>query len=1103
MSKLKHFLAVLIALSTVLLASRRAEATHFRYGNISYTIPDPSAPTTVRFTVNVAWGPYPFVDTTVLDFGDGGPSNPATPGSPVASGVDATGNQYTFYSYVVSHTYPAIGQYTASFGSCCRLSNLVNSGGNSFNVQARVDTTPGNSGNPISFVPAIIQMQVGGVRTHFIPAVDPDGTPVTCRFATTAESSIATSPPAAAGNGAIPTLSASASPPGCLLTWNLAGATSGKQYANQVVLESTNPNNNQKNSAVIDYLIETVSTPIPTCTGSGTFMIPMGTTFNQDLIGTANVAPNLTLTLTSIFSNGVLSPVTGTTQASPFAAHMTWSPGLGEAGTYLATAIFTDSKNVSGFCSLTMIVPQCSAFFQPCSVGVGQCQKSGQLVCPPGGGPATCSAVAGQPQPETCDGLDNNCDGVVDENNPGAGMSCATGLVGACSVGLTTCSAVGAIQCLPDVAVGAMAEVCNGIDDNCDGNVDEGFNVGALCSVGVGACAKSAGIICDGLGGAKCPIVAGLPELELCNGVDDNCDGTTDEGFSVGGACTSGLGSCQAAGKFACSLAGAVVCDAATGAQTPEICGNNVDEDCDGKLDNGCVDSDGDGIFDSIEIAMGTNPNDADSDDDGVPDGDEVDPKADTDGDGLINILDPDSDNDGLYDGTELGLGCDGPGTDKTKHHCRADADNGATKTDPLLADTDGGGARDGSEDWNLDGKVDVGETDPNAKGDDASVADADHDQLGDKLEAFLHSDPMDADSDDDGVPDGDEANPADDTDGDGLVCLLDADSDNDGLFDGTEVGNNCLAPAINKAAGHCRADANHGFTRTSAVKRDTDGGGVSDGSEDSNLSGLVDPGDTDPLKSSDDAKITDSDGDGLGDQLELKLGSNPHDADSDDDGLLDGDEANPSEDTDGDGLINILDPDSDNDGLFDGTELGKDCADPDTDVSKGLCIADADPTTVTCPLNKDTDYGGALDGAEDFNHDGLKATNERDPRDASDDKNVPECTKDVDCGKPTSGKICDATALTCGDGCRGKDGNGCPSGKVCTSTDATAGVCEAATSGGGGAGGQGGGDVAPGDTSGCSCSVIESHDTTTGLWLLAAAGTIVGMRRRKRARAS
>jgi hypothetical protein len=167
---------------------------------------------------------------------------------------------------------------------------------------------------------------------------------------------------------------------------------------------------------------------------------------------------------------------------------------------------------------------------------------------------------------------------------------------------------------------------------------------------------------------------------------------------------------------------------------------------CQGSPTN-CIDTDGDGLTDGEEAKIGTNPKDADSDDDGVPDGAEKSPGVDSDGDGLINALDPDSDDDGLFDGTELGFDCKGAGTDATLGHCRPDADKGATKTDPLVADTDGGGARDGSEDTNLNGAVDTGETDPTAGhgADDTTLVDTDGDGLSDALEATLGSDPNDA----------------------------------------------------------------------------------------------------------------------------------------------------------------------------------------------------------------------------------------------------------------------------------------------------------------------------------------------------------------------
>ncbi len=408
-----------------------------------------------------------------------------------------------------------------------------------------------------------------------------------------------------------------------------------------------------------------------------------------------------------------------------------------------------------------------------------------------------------------------------------------------------------------------------------------------------------------------------------------------------------------------------------------------------------CEDTDGDGIPDDTEDSIGTDPLDADTDDDGVKDGAEPDAAEDSDGDGAINALDPDSDNDGLYDGTELGLPCDGGGTVEASGHCIPDGDQGATKTDPLDADTDNGGVKDGSEDFDHDGALDPGETDPTAGhgDDDDDLMDDDTDGLSNGEEESIGSDPQDADTDDDGVIDGDEANPSDDTDGDGFINVRDVDSDNDGLYDGTELGFGCDNAATSLAAGHCVADGDAGATITSPVKADTDDGEVSDGNEDVDRDGVLDNGETDPTvgHGADDGSLTDTDGDGLSDPLEDAIGTNPNDADSDDDGVRDGDEPNFADDTDNDGDLNALDPDSDGDGLLDGTEVGRDCADLATDLSKLQCTADGDlGATVTNPLDPDTDAGGALDGDEDTDHDGVMDAGERDPNDPSDDDEIP-----------------------------------------------------------------------------------------------------------------
>ncbi|MEM1028761.1 MAG: OmpA family protein [Myxococcota bacterium] len=396
------------------------------------------------------------------------------------------------------------------------------------------------------------------------------------------------------------------------------------------------------------------------------------------------------------------------------------------------------------------------------------------------------------------------------------------------------------------------------------------------------------------------------------------------------------------------------------------------------------VDSDNDGLPDALEALLGTDPNDADSDDDGVLDGDEPNGGLDTDGDGLINALDPDSDGDGLLDGTELGVTTPSADTDVDAGNFTPDADPNTT-TSPLLADTDGGGVPDGAEDFNLDGAVDTGETDPNNPADDVAPTDTDNDGIPDAVETAIGSDPNDADSDDDGVLDGDEPNFSSDTDGDGLIDVLDPDSDNDGLYDGTELGVTTASPDTDVNAGAFVPDADPNTT-TSPVNPDTDGGGVPDGAEDLNLDGAVDTGETDPTNPADDVAPTDTDNDGIPDATETLLGTDPNDADSDDDGVLDGDEPNFADDTDGDGLINALDPDSDDDGLTDGTELGVATPGPDTDLTANNFTPDADPTTTTSPVNPDTDGGGVPDGAEDLNFDGAVDTGETDPRDAGDD---------------------------------------------------------------------------------------------------------------------
>jgi hypothetical protein len=82
-------------------------------------------------------------------------------------------------------------------------------------------------------------------------------------------------------------------------------------------------------------------------------------------------------------------------------------------------------------------------------------------------------------------------------------------------------------------------EICNGVDDDCNGVADEGFDVGVMCSAGVGECKVMGVIVCDGMGEAQCSASPSDPSMEVCDLKDNDCDGIVDN-RPVGGDVSDG-----------------------------------------------------------------------------------------------------------------------------------------------------------------------------------------------------------------------------------------------------------------------------------------------------------------------------------------------------------------------------------------------------------------------------------------------------------------------------------------------------------------------------------------------------------------------------------
>ena len=243
--------------------------------------------------------------------------------------------------------------------------------------------------------------------------------------------------------------------------------------------------------------------------------------------------------------------------------------------------------------------------------GTGAC-TGGTVVCNIDGSGLTCSTLSNA-KDETCNGLDDDCNGQTDEGLDLSNSPCST-------LGVCTSNNVKA-DCRDGKWVCDYSNVtdyeenkevsCDNKDNDCDGQTDEDFSytdwdgtnkkVGETC--GTGACTGGT-VVCNTDGsGATCWTLSNAKD-ETCNGIDDNCDGQTDDGLTPPlnsnqlGVCAGTTKTCTGAGGWVEDYSGVPNYG---GFDVPDVDG--IDDDCDG------VDGDADtAIFVDLDKGDDANP---------------------------------------------------------------------------------------------------------------------------------------------------------------------------------------------------------------------------------------------------------------------------------------------------------------------------------------------------------------------------------------------------------------------------------------------------------------------------------------------------------------
>lgn len=349
----RRFLSFII-LVVLLVLPRELDASHFRFGHLSWQRSAGGNPLEIDVTIVEAWrsntsGPGSILYT--LDHS--GATFSSVGATQIGSLTDITDEQYDIFSKTVTISFPSNGVYTITSSETFRLIDVVNAPASNAKLQLVIDLRNTNTGTPQTTSPVILQLPINTTNVVPIPLVDPDNDPIAVRFATVVESGIPAIPEV--GGNLL-----SVSPTG-VLNWNTTGGTIGQRFAVQLAIEENHPGFTTTGKVPLEFIIELVNITTndpPTCTGpTNTMSAEVGTPLSVSFMATDPEGGPLSVSGQQLPPGASLSPASGTTNASPATVQLTWVPAVEHLGqSFPVSILFTDDHGLQAGCGFTISV---------------------------------------------------------------------------------------------------------------------------------------------------------------------------------------------------------------------------------------------------------------------------------------------------------------------------------------------------------------------------------------------------------------------------------------------------------------------------------------------------------------------------------------------------------------------------------------------------------------------------------------------------------------------------------------------------------------------------------------------------------------------------